>query len=114
MKLNLILAKVFKFVTFVLFTFMTLVYFGVLLILPLDVMAQLIRLLVGIGLPTIVSALAGISVLAYLGLIVYRTPALYQLVLNIGIDLANFGHAQVKRFDPIIDAASGGESGSVA
>ncbi len=114
MKLNLILAKVFKFVTFVLFTFMTLVYFGVLLILPLDVMAQLIRLLVGIGLPTVISALAGIGVLGYLGLMVYRMPELYQLVLNIGIELVNFGHAQVKRFDAIIETATSEKSGSVA
>ncbi len=114
MKLNLILAKVFKFVTFVLFTFMTLVYFGVLLILPLDVMAQLIRLLVGIGLPTVISALAGIGVLGYLGLMVYRMPELYQLVLNIGIELVNFGHAQVKRFDTIIETATAEKSGSVA
>lgn len=110
MKLNLILAKVFKFVTFVLFTFMTLVYFGVLLILPLDIMAQVIRLLMLIGLPTIISAVAGISVLAYVGLMVYRMPELYQLVLNIGLDLVNFGHAQIKRFDPLIETTTAQES----
>lgn len=114
MKLNLILAKVFKFVTFVLFTFMTLVYFGVLLILPLDIMAQVIRLLVLIGLPAVISAVAGIGVLAYVGLMVYRMPELYQLVLNIGLDLVNFGHAQIKRFDTIIETATVQESGSAA
>jgi hypothetical protein len=107
MKLNLILAKVFQFVTFVLFTFMTLVYFGALVILPLGVMAQPIKLLSAIGLPTVLSVATGVAILGYLGVAVSRMPELYKLVIDIGFDLASFGHAQIKRFDPLIEEAKG-------
>jgi hypothetical protein len=103
MKINLLLAKAFKFITFVLFTFMALVYFGVLLIVPLDIMTQIIRLFHGIGLPTVVAAALGIGGLAYLGLMVSRMPELYRLVIDIGVQLVSFGHAQIKRFDALIE-----------
>jgi hypothetical protein len=107
MKLNLILARVFQFVTFVLFTFMVLVYFGLMLVLPLDVVAQIIRILMGIGFPAILAAGVGIGAVAYLGYAVSKMPALYTLVLEIGRDLVDFSYAQIKRFDPLIAEASG-------
>jgi hypothetical protein len=110
MKLNLILAKVFQFVIFVLFTFMALVYFGALLIVPLGVLAQPIKFFSAIGLPTILSVIFGISILGYLGWAVSRMPELYKLVINIGVDLVNFSHAQIKRFDPLIEAAKSDKS----
>lgn len=103
MKINIALTKTFKFITFVLFTFMTLVYFGVLLIIPLDIMVQLIKLLHVIGLPTVVAVAAGVGALGYLGWVVSRMPELYKLLLNIGIEITTFGNAQIKRFDAIID-----------
>jgi hypothetical protein len=114
MKINLILAKVFKFITFVLFTFMTLVYFGVLLIVPLDVMTQLIRIFHGLGLPTVLAAGLGIGSLAYLGYLISKMPELYKLLVDIGVQLMSFGHTQIKRFDPIIDAAHQASTGSSA
>lgn len=114
MKLNLILAKVFQFVIFVLFTFMALVYFGALLIVPLGVMAQPIKFFSAIGLPTVLSVIIGISILGYLGLAVSRMPELYKLVINIGVDLVSFGHAQIIRFDPLIEVAKGGKSANPA
>lgn len=114
MKLNLILAKALQFVTFVLFTFMTLVYAGAFLVLALGVMVQPIRLLVGMGLPTVVAVGVGMAILGYLGLAVSRMPELYTLVYNIGLDLVSFGHAQIKRFDPLIELAKGGKSANAA
>jgi hypothetical protein len=101
MKLNVILPKVFKFVTFVMFTFMALVYFGVLLILPLDILFQVVRLFQGIGLPTVLAVGLGVGALGYIGHAVYRMPELYKLILDIGLQLVSFGHAQIKRFDTL-------------
>lgn len=103
MKINLILAKFFKFVTYVLFMFMTLVYFGMLVVLPLDLMTQVIRIFAGLGFPTALAAMIGIAALGYIGLQVYRMPQLYQLVLEIGLQLMAFGREQVKRFEPLIE-----------
>ncbi len=105
MKFNLLLTKSLQFVTFALFTFMTLVYFGVLLLLPLDLLFQIVRLLHSLGLPTLVSLALGVSLLTYVGYHVYRMPDLYTLVIDIGRELISFGHAQVKRFDPLIELA---------
>lgn len=110
MKLNLILAKVFKFITFVLFWFMTLIYFGVLLILPLDILTQIIRIFTGMGLPTAVAVGVGVGILGYIGYLISRMPELYKLVIDIGMQLISFGNEQRKRFDPIIEqAASAGK-----
>jgi len=103
MNINIALTKTFKFITFVLFTFMALVYFGVLLIIPLDIMTQLIKLLHGLGLPTVVAVAAGIAGLAYLGWVVSKMPELYKLLLNIGVEIASFGNTQIKRFDALLD-----------
>lgn len=105
MKIELVLTKVFKFLTFVLFTFMVLVYFGFLLVLPLDILTQLIRIFSGIGLPTVIAAALSVGAVGYLGYAVYRMPDLYKLVLDIGVELITFGHAQLKRFDPLIEVA---------
>lgn len=105
MKIELALTSVLKFLTFVLFTFMVLVYFGLLLLLPLDVLTQLIRIFSAVGLPTFIAAILSIGAVGYLGYTVYRMPQLYQLLLDIGVELIAFGHSQLKRFDPLIEAA---------
>lgn len=105
MKTNTILTKVFKFIIFVLFTFMTLVYFGVLLLLPLDIMYQVIRLAQGLGLPTVVSVGIGIAALAYVGHAIWKMPALYGLILDIGKQIVSFGHAQIQRFDNLVQGS---------
>jgi hypothetical protein len=107
MKLNLLLARVFQFVTFVFFTFMTLVYVGLILVLPLDILTQIIRLLMGIGFPVLLAAAAGIGALGYLAYAVSRMPELYTLMYEIGRDLVLFAHRQIKRFDPLIASARG-------
>lgn len=105
MKLDWILAKVLKFFTFVLFMFMVLVYFGFLLLLPLDILTQLIRIFSGIGFHTLLAAALGIGAVGYLGYQIYQMPRLYNLVVDIGMELIAFGQAQLKRFDPLIEDA---------
>jgi hypothetical protein len=107
MKLKLILAKLFQFVTFVLFTFMALVYFGALLMVALAVLWYAVRILTVIGLPSMIAVPAGVAAFAYAGWTVSKAPELYQLLLGIGVGLVAFGKDQIKRFDPIIAAARG-------
>jgi hypothetical protein len=83
---------------------MTLVYFGVMLLLPLDILTQIIRIFHGIGLPTVLAAGLGIGALGYLGYLVSRRPELYKLVVDIGVQLISFGYSQIQRFDPLIDS----------
>jgi hypothetical protein len=103
MKLDWILAKVLKFFTFVLFMFMVLVYFGFLLLLPLDVLTQVIRIFSAIGLPTVIAAALGIGAVGYLGYQIYLMPKLWGLVVDIGMELIAFGQNQLRRFDPLIE-----------
>lgn len=107
MKLNLLLARVFQFVTFVFFTFTALVYVGLILVLPLDILTQVIRLLMGIGFPVLLAAAAGVGALGYLAYAVSRMPELYTLMYDIGCELVIFAHRQIKRFDPLIATARG-------
>jgi len=114
MNLNLLLARTFQFVTFVFFTFTALVYVGLLLVLPLDILTQLIRLLMGIGFPVVLAAGLGIAALGYLGYAVSRMPELYTLMYEIGRELILFSHRQIKRFDPLIAVAKGAVDGDQA
>lgn len=107
MKIELALTTVFKFLTFVLFTFMVLVYFGFLLLLPLDILTQLIRIFSMFGFSTFFAGVLSVGAVGYLGYVIYQMPHLYHLVLDIGVELISFGHAQLKRFDPLIEVARG-------
>jgi len=103
MKLDQSLVKVFKFVTFVFFTFTSLLYFGILLLLPLDILFQVVRIFHAIGLPTILSGAIGVGALAYLGLAISKMPEFCGLVMDIGKQLIAFGHQQIKRWDDLVE-----------
>jgi hypothetical protein len=107
MSLEPILLKVFKFVTFVFFTLAALLYAGILLLLPLDLMFQVTRLCSALGLPTLMAASVGVGVLAYVGLAVSKMPQFLELITDIGRQLVAFGHDQIKRCDALIEQASG-------
>ncbi len=110
MKLEQTLVKVFKFITFVFFTLTALIYVGIILLLPLDVLFQVIRILHAIGLPTAIASVLGIGAIGYLGLTISKMPALCELVVDIGRQIVDFGHAQIKRCDALIER--GGKAGA--
>ncbi|QSA96643.1 hypothetical protein [Methylococcus sp. EFPC2] len=114
MKLNLLLAKVLQFVTFVFFTIAVLVYFGLLLMLALAVLWYVTRILTLFGLPALLAVLAGIAALTYVSLAVSRQPRLYRLLWDLGLELITLGKTQIKRFDPLIEEARGDVAGSSA
>jgi hypothetical protein len=108
MKLDQTLVKVFKFVTFVFFTFTALLYVGVLVLLPLDVLFQVVRIFHALGLPTVIAAALGVGAVGYLGLTISRMPALCELAVDIGKEIVSFGHAQIKRCDALIEQTGTG------
>lgn len=105
MKIEQTLVKVFKFVTFVFFTLTALLYIGIILLLPLDILFQIVRVLHAIGLPTVIAAVLGIGAIGYLGLTISRMPAFCDLVVDIGKQLVDFGHTQIKRCDALLEGA---------
>ena len=107
MKLDKTMVKIFKFITFVFFTFAALMYAGILLLLPLDLLFQITRLFSAFGLPTLMAATIGICALGYVGLAVSKMPELCELVVDIGRQLLAFGHSQIKRCDALIEQTSG-------
>ena len=110
MKLEQTLIKVFKFVTFVFFTLAALTYVGIILLLPLDILFQVVRIVHGIGLPTVLAWLVGLGALGYIGLAVSKMPAFCELILDIGRQLIDFAHSQIKRFDVLLEQSSHGSA----
>ena len=104
MKLNLIVTQIFQSLVSLLFITMVLFYFGVLLMFPLAVLWYAIKI-ASLLTPTVISVIIGIAVLGYLGLRVSRMTELLGALLDIGIDLVQFGFKQKERFDPIIEQA---------
>lgn len=103
--LNVALVRLLQFVVFVLFTFIVLVYFGTLILLPLDMVVLMTKFLNVFGIGTLFGAIVAVPVVAYLGKIVYTTPGLLQLIIDNGIDLANLGKQRVEAFNKFAEAA---------
>lgn len=103
-KLNLALVRFLQFVVFVLFTTIVLIYFGTLLLLPLDVVVLISKFLGLIGLGNLFGAIVAVPVVAYLGKIVYGTPGLVQMLIDNGIDLVNTGKQRVDAFNKIAES----------
>jgi len=103
--LNVALVRLIQFVVFALFTFFVLVYFGALILLPLDIVVLISKLLSVIGIGTLFGAIIAVPAVAYLGKIVYKTPGLIQMLVDNGIELVNVGKARVEAFNKLADAA---------
>lgn len=102
-KINIALIRLFQFVVFVLFTFMVMAYTFAMILLPLDAVVMLIKFLSLFGLGGILGAIIAVPAVGYLGLMVYKTPALCQLVVEIGMDLVNTGKARIEAFNKIAE-----------
>jgi len=100
---NVALVRLLQFVIFVVFTFVVLVYFSALLILPLDFAILFIKLLGVFGLNGMISAAIAVPLVGFLGWLVYKTPGLGTLLVNIGMDLVTAGKERVKDFDKIVE-----------
>ena len=106
-KINVALVRLLQFVVFVLFTFMVLTYFGAMILLPLDAIALLIKLMEVIGIHGFIGALIAIPAIAYLCLMVYKTPGLCKMVVDTGVDLVITGKAKVEAFNEVASAVKG-------
>ncbi|NOR71827.1 MAG: hypothetical protein GQ532_19435 [Methylomarinum sp.] len=103
-KVNVALVRLFQFVVFVLFTFMVLAYFGAMILVPLDLVVLIIKIFSLVGLGGIIGAVIAVSIVSYLGLIVYKTPGLVKIIVDTGLDLVNTGKARVEEFNKIADS----------
>ncbi len=111
-KLNIALVRVLQFVVFVLFTFIVLVYFGTLVLIPLDLVAKIIGILTMVGLPGVMATLLAIPVVGYLGYLISKIPGLLSTLLDIGFELAIIGQSRVQDFNEIVASLNNSESES--
>lgn len=102
-KINVALIRLFQFVVFVLFTFMVMAYTFAMILLPLDAVVMLIKLFSMFGINAIISTFIAVPAVGYLGMMVYKTPALCQLIIETGIDLVNTGKARIEAFNEIVE-----------
>lgn len=109
-KLNIALVRVLQFVVFVLFTFIVLVYFGTLLLIPLDLVSQLVGILTAVGFPGVLATLIAIPIVGYLGFLIFKIPGLLSTLLEIGFELAIIGQSRVQDFNEIVASLNGSGS----
>ena len=103
-KVNVALVRLLQFLVMVVFIFAVIVYFGAMVLLPLDAIALLIKLMGVVGLHGFIGALIAIPAVGYLCLVVYKTPGLCKMVVDTGIDLVKTGKLRVEAFNEIADA----------
>jgi hypothetical protein len=97
------LVRLLQFLVFVVFTFMVLVYFGALILLPLDAVVLVMKLLSVFGVSNFVGALIAIPVVAYICYSVYKIPKLSAMLLEIGMDMVNTGKMRVEAFNELAE-----------
>ncbi len=105
--INVALVRLLQFLVFALFTFMVLIYFGAIVLLPLDMVALLIKLLGVVGLNHFIGALVAVPAIGYLCLMVYKTPELVKMLIDTGIDLVTTGKSRVEAFNKIAETVKG-------
>ena len=103
--LNVVLVRLLQFVVFTVFTFIVLVYFGTLVLLPLDIVVLITKLLSTFGIGTLFGAIVAVPLVAYLGKIVYATPGLVAMLIENGMELVSFAKLRVDAFNKIAAAA---------
>jgi hypothetical protein len=103
-KVNVALVRLLQFVVFVVSVFMVIVYFGAMVLLPLDAVVLLIKLMGVIGLNGFIAALIAIPAVAYLGLMVYKTPGLCKMIVDAGVDIVKTSKARIEAFNEIAEA----------
>lgn len=103
-KVNVALVRLFQFVVFVIFTFMVLAYFGAMILVPLDLVVLIIKALGLVGISSLIAAAIAVPIVAYLGMIVYKTPGLVQIIIDTGLDLVKTGKQRVEAFNEVLDA----------
>lgn len=102
-KVNVALVRLFQFVVFALFTFIVLVYFGALILVPLDAVVLITKLLEVFGIGSLFGAIIAVPIVGYLGMIVYKTPGLLQMLIDTGLDLVNTGKQRVEAFNEMAE-----------
>ena len=103
-KVNVALIRLLQFVVFVVFIFTVIVYFGALVLLPLDAIALLIKLMGVFGIHGFIGALIAVPVVGYLCFIIYKTPGLCKMMVDTGVDLVKVGKLRVEAFNEVADA----------
>lgn len=83
---------------------MVLTYVGVIILVPLDLVVLIIKVLGVVGVGSLFGAIVAVPVVAYLGMIVYKTPGLVQIIIDTGMDLVNAGKARVEAFNKIAES----------
>ncbi|HFD13147.1 MAG TPA: hypothetical protein ENJ32_11875 [Crenotrichaceae bacterium] len=103
--IDLIFIRFFQFILFAVFVFIVLVYFATLLLIPLDLLFQLQRVLVFIGIPAVLSVIATGALVTYAGFYLWKKPELWRFLLDTGMSLFNFAVEQVKSMEQMAIAA---------
>ncbi|NOQ34997.1 MAG: hypothetical protein GQ569_03785 [Methylococcaceae bacterium] len=106
-KIDVALVRWLQFIVFVIFTFAVLVYFSAMVLLPLELVALLIKLFGVFGVSSLISALIAIPIVGYLTFSAYKIPALGKMIVDTGVDLVNIGKARIEAFNEIADSVKG-------
>lgn len=103
--INVTIIRSFELFFFVLFTYLVLVYFGVVLLLPLALTVQLIRLLAFVfgdhGFLYAFIAVTAVTALAYR---VFKMPLLWNAIMETGFALTGLGYDQIQRLEALIQS----------
>jgi nucleoside recognition membrane protein YjiH len=103
--IDLILIRFFQFILFTVFIFIVMVYFATLLLIPLDLLFQLQRILVFVGIPAVLSVLLTGGFVSYVGYTLWNKPEIWNYLLDTGKTLFNFAVEQVKGMEQMANAA---------
>lgn len=103
-KINIALVRLIQFVVFAVFTFAVIVYFAAIVFIPLDALVMLSKLLSVAGINAFIAVLISLAIVGYLGKMIYVTPNLVSMIVQIGMDLIKMGKEKVAAFNKVAES----------
>lgn len=98
--INRLVIRIFQLLVALFFTFVGLLWFGALLLIPLALWANFIDLLVSpLGFNSLFAAVISIPVIIAIIFYLYRIPGLTETLLDIGLNIVKLGTTNFQRMD---------------
>jgi hypothetical protein len=112
--LNLAVVRFIQFGAIVFYSYILFIYVGALFLLPLAGIYHLYSILSFIGFNAFLAALFAIAMIASVIYLGYKIPNFFLVIRDSGLELANLGFNQVKKFSEIAEKIKDSSANNIA
>ena len=106
-RLRIILVRFTQFIFLAFFTYVVLLYLGLLLLIPLAVFIHFYHLFEALGANGLLAGLFALAAVGGLGHVLSNLPELFGIIMDVGISLVDTAVNHIRRFSDVVDSLKG-------